>query len=66
MVPPPPTNDPDPLRQPDEELFEAHLRADDDGPIVCTIAPAGPRYEAIGAEWISAAEGSFVPLADIR
>lgn len=59
-------SDLDPLRQSDEGIFEAHLRAAADGRIVCTIAPAGPRHEAIGAEWISAAEGSFVPLADMR
>lgn len=66
MVPQPPTNDPDPRRQPDEEAFVAHLQADDDGSIVCTIAPAGPRDEAIGTEWIAATEGSFVPLAETR
>lgn len=66
MAPPPEADDPDPRRRTHEEAFVAQLRSQADGPIVCTIAPAGPRDEAIGTEWISADEGSFVPLAEMR
>jgi len=38
----------------------------DDAPDECTIFPCSAKAESVTTEWITAREGSFVALADVR
>ena len=52
--------------QPDESTALEHVTVDgDDQPSVCAMYPRGCTDEAVSTRWITAREGSFVPLTEM-
>jgi hypothetical protein len=46
--------------------YRAVVEEYDDAPDECTIFPRSAKAESVTTEWITAREGSFVALADVR
>lgn len=66
MAPPTDETDREPPRLDHRESFVATVLQRRDGTATCTIAPRPNGEQERQSEWITAREGSFVPLAEMR